>query len=310
MKISTQFLFDRASRQMSEVQSRVVQSQAQVASGKQVLKPSDQPDQAAMVQRYKAMIARQENYKANMDLVNARLETESSTLESVVSLMNRAKELVVQASNDTATTSDRQAIATEMQGLRDQILSLANMQDSNGNHLFGGSRVGVPPFAVPGSDPNASPAYQGDRTRMEVLIGDQRNLPVNRAGSDVFVRVLRPDGQGGEQGVGFFKAFDDMIAGIRGSSQSAMQRGNKELDAMYEGVLAAQADVGSDMAILEQQGSTTDDTLTVLKINLSAVEDLDYAKAISNMNKQMLSLEAAQSSFAKITQLNLFNYLR
>jgi len=310
MKISTQFLFDRASQQMSEVQSRVVQSQAQVAGGKQVLKPSDQPDQASMVQRYKALIARQENYKTNMDLVNARLQVESTALESVVNLMNRAKELVVQASNDTAVASDRRAIATELQGLRDQILSVANMQDSNGNHLFGGSRVGVAPFAVPASDPNASPAYQGDRTRMQVLIGDQRNLPVNRAGSDVFVRVLRSDGQGAEQGVGFFKAFDDLIAGIRGSSQSAMQRGHKELDAMYEGVLAAQADVGSDMAILEQQGSTTDDTLTVLKINLSAVEDLDYAKAISNMNKQMLSLEAAQSSFAKITQLNLFNYLR
>jgi flagellar hook-associated protein 3 FlgL len=40
------------------------------------------------------------------------------------------------------------------------------------------------------------------------------------------------------------------------------------------------------------------------------VEDLDYAKAITEMNKQVLSLEAAQSSFAKISQLTLFDYLR
>ena len=310
MKISTQFLFDRASQQMSQVQTRVVQSQAQVASGKQVLKPSDQPDQASLIQRYKSLIARHENYLDNMNLVNARLQSEATTLDSVVNLMHRAKELVVQASNDTATTDDRQAIATELQGLRDQILSLANTQDSNGNHLFGGSRVSSPPFASPDSDPGASPTYQGDRTRMEVLIGDQRNLPINRAGSDVFVRVLRTDAQGTQQGVSFFKAFDDLVAGVKTSSQSAMQRGNGELDAMFEGILQAQADVGTDTAILEQQGNTTEDTLPVLKSNLSSVEDLDYASAISDMKKQMLSLEAAQSSFAKITQLSLFNYLR
>jgi flagellar hook-associated protein 3 FlgL len=42
---------------------------------------------------------------------------------------------------------------------------------------------------------------------------------------------------------------------------------------------------------------------------LSDIEDLDYAKAITEINTQMLSLEAAQSSFAKISQLNLFNYI-
>ena len=42
----------------------------------------------------------------------------------------------------------------------------------------------------------------------------------------------------------------------------------------------------------------------------SNVEDLDYAAAITKMNQQMLSLEAAQSSFAKMSQLNLFNYLK
>jgi flagellin-like hook-associated protein FlgL len=40
------------------------------------------------------------------------------------------------------------------------------------------------------------------------------------------------------------------------------------------------------------------------------VQDLDYAKAIADMNKQMLSLEAAQSSFSKISQMSLFQYLR
>ena len=310
MKISTSYLFERAAQQMSDVQARVVQSQAQVASGKQVMRPSDAPEQAAVIQRYKSLLARHENYVSNMGLVKVRLQGEESALNSLVDAMNRAKELIVQASNDSVTTADRQSIATELQGLRDQMLSLANSQDTNGNYIFAGSRVGQPAFAPPADDPTGSPVYQGDRTRMLVAIGDQRNLPINRAGSDVFTRVVRDDGQGNSVGVGFFQAFDDMIQGVKTSSQPAMQRGNKELGNLLDGVLLAQANVGSDMANMDQQNTTLEDTMTTLKATLATTEDLDYSKAITLMNKQMLSLEAAQSSFAKISQLNLFNYLR
>ena len=310
MTISTSYWFDRAAQQMSNVQSRVVKSQAEVASGKQVQRPSDAPEQAALIQRYKSLLARHENYISNMGLVKARLDVESGAIDSVVNLMFRAKELVVQASNDSVSASDRQSIATELQGLRDQILSLANSQDNNGNYLFAGSRVGQPAFAAPTDDPTASPVYQGDRTRMGVMIGDQRSLPINRAGADVFNRVVRTDGQGNSQGVEFFKSLDDMIQGVKSSSQSAMQRGNKELDGLLDGLLQAQADVGTDMGILEQQTFTLEDTLATFKASLASAEDLDYSKAITLMNKQMLSLEAAQSSFAKISQLSLFNYLR
>lgn len=310
MTISTSYLFDRAAQQMSNVQSRVVKSQAEVASGKQVQRPSDAPEQAALIQRYKSLLARHENYISNMGLVKARLDVESGAIDSVVNLMFRAKELVVQASNDSVSASDRQSIATELQGLRDQILSLANSQDNNGNYLFAGSRVGQPAFAVPADDPTASPVYQGDRTRMGVMIGDQRSLPINRAGADVFNRVVRTDGQGNSQGVEFFQSLDNMIQGVKSSSQSAMQRGNKELDGLLDGLLQAQANVGTDMSILEQQTFTLEDTLATFKASLASAEDLDYSKAITLMNKQMLSLEAAQSSFAKISQLSLFNYLR
>jgi flagellar hook-associated protein 3 FlgL len=310
MKISTQFLFDRASQQMSDVQSRLVKTQSQVASGKQVLKPSDAPDQAALIQRYKSVIARQENHQQNGNLVQTRLQAESTALEGVVNLMYRFKELTVQASNDTLTPTDRQTIAIEMQGLRDQILSLANSQDTNGGYLFSGARVGKPAFAAPADDPLASPVYQGDQSRMEVLVGDQRSISLNRPGSSVFTRVVRSDTQGQAQGVGFFQALDDLVTGVRNSDRPHIQRGHGELDSLMEGLNLAQADVGTDQAVLEQQTASVEDLLITLQSNLSAAEDLDYAKAITEMNKQVLSLEAAQSSFAKVSQLSLFQYLR
>lgn len=310
MKISNSFLFDRAADQMSDLQGRLVKSQSQVASGKQVVRPSDEPNQVATIQRFKSLQARQENYLTNIGLVQGRLDGEVGALTSVIDLMYRVKELTVQGSNDTVSPGDRRAIAAELSGLREQILSLANTQDINGNFLFAGSRVQLKPFGPTADDPLGPPVYHGDQTRMEVMIGDQRSLPINRAGSEVFVRVVRTDNSGNARGVGFFEAFDDLITAMDASVQKDIQRGHGELDSMLEGLLLAQADIGTDQAILEHQGLMIQDTLTTVKSSLSKVEDLDYAKAITEMNKQVLSLEAAQSSFAKISQLTLFDYLR
>lgn len=310
MKISNAFLFDRAGSQMSSLQAKLVKSQGQMASGKQVMQPSDDPNRVATIDRLNTLLSRQESYMANMNLVKARFDIEEGAVSSAINLMYRVKELTVQASNDTLGPVDRKAIGTELRGLRNQLLSLANTQDTNGNYLFSGSRVTQPPFDHPAGNNQQSPVYQGDQTRMEVSIGDQRTLPINRSGSEVFVRVVRADGNGQSQGVGFFQAFDDLIKGVETSRVADIQRGNGEIDHMLEGLNLAQADIGTDQAILEHQQSSTEDRLITLQTNLSDVRDLDYAKAIAEMNKQMMSLEAAQSSFAKISQLNLFQFLR
>ncbi len=79
---------------------------------------------------------------------------------------------------------------------------------------------------------------------------------------------------------------------------------------LLNGMTLAHADVGTDLNVVDQQSSVIDDTILNIKTNLSTVEDLDYASAITKMNQQMLSLEAAQSSFSKISQLTLFNFLK
>lgn len=307
MKISNQLLFDRGAEQMSSVQTRLAKSQAQLAQGKQIINPSDAPDKAATIQRLNSVLSRQASYQTSLNNVKSRLDGEETALNSATDLIIRVKEISVQAANDTLGPQNRQALATEMQALRDQLLSLANTQDSNGNYLFSGSKVSQPAFAV---DASGFPTYQGDQTRMQVSIGDQRSIAVNRTGTDAFVAVARTDAQGITQGVGFFQSVDELIAGIKGSNQKAMQQGIGEMDKLLQGLSMAQSAVGSDQATLEQQSSVIDATTLNLKTTLSSVQDLDYASAVTTMNQQMLSLEAAQSSFARISQLNLFNFIK
>ena len=306
MKISTSLYFDRSTQMLSNVQSNLTKTQEQLSTGKQIVSPSDAPDKAALVTRLESTLARQQSYQENLKAVNIRLTAEETALKNTSDVMYRIKELATQAANDTLSAQDRKGIALEIGTLKDQILSLANSQDSNGNYLFSGSRVGEPAFS---KDSNDRVLYQGDQARMKVDVGDSRRMNLNMPGSDVFTRVVRDDGKGGRVGVDFFQALDDLATAVQSSDHTGIQRGISEVDILQNGISEGLGQVGADLTVVDMQTSVLDQVMLQLKTTRSDVQDLDYTEAITRMNKDQLALEAAQNSFAKISQLSLFKYL-
>jgi flagellar hook-associated protein 3 FlgL len=216
------------------------------------------------------------------------------------------KELATQAANDTYSDADRETIALEMTELRNQMLSLANSQDSNGNYLFAGSRVSQMPF---GPDAKGVIVYKGDQTRMVVGVGDNRRMNQNIPGSDAFGNVVRDNGKGGKVGIGFFQALGDLIDAVKGTQRVAIQRGISEIDKLQQSLSDATAQVGTDLNVVDSQNNVLDEINLRLKTTMSDIQDLDYTEAFTRMNRDQLALEAAQSSFAKISKLTLFNYI-
>jgi len=306
MKISTTLYFDRSTQQLGNVQSNLAKTQEQLSTGLQIVKPSDAPDKAALVTRLESELARNEGYQQTLKSVNVRLTAEETALKNTSDVMFRMKELAVQAGNDTLSAQDRQSIAVELNSLREQILSLANSQDSNGNYLFSGSRATEPAF---GKDASGRVIYQGDHARMKVNVGDNRRMNLNMAGSDAFVRVVREDGKGGKVGVDFFQALDDLTNAVKSADFTTIQRGISEIDTLQNGVSEGLGQIGADLSVVDLQNNVLDQVVLRLKTTRSDVEDLDYTSAITKMNKDQLALEAAQSSFSKISQLSLFKYL-
>ena len=306
MKVSTSMFFDKASNQLGSIQGNLAKTQEQLSTGKQINKPSDAPDKASLITRLQSEMTRQASYQGNLNAVNIRLQAQETALTNTSDVMYRFKELAVQAANDTLSNADRNTISMEMIQLRDQILSMANSQDSNGNYLFAGSRVSQAPF---GEDAKGRVVYQGDQSRMIVPVGDNRRMSLNIPGSDAFVRLVRDDGKGNPVGVGFFQALADMVDSVKNTDRPNIQRGIKEIDAMQQSISYATARVGTDMNVVDSQGAVLDEITLRLKTTLSDVLDLDYTEAITKMNKDQLALEAAQSSFAKISKLTLFSYI-
>jgi flagellar hook-associated protein 3 FlgL len=239
--------------------------------------------------------------------VNVRLTAQETALTNTSDVLGRIKELATQAANDTLSTADRQSVALELGSLREQIMSLGNTQDSNGNYLFSGSKAGVAPYS---KDAQGVVTYQGDQARMQVNVGDSRRMNLNMPGSDAFVRLVRDDGKGGKTGVDFFQALDDLVTAVKSSDHTNIQRGLSEVDGMQQGVSDGLAKVGTDLSVVDMQNSVLDQVVLRLKSTRSDVEDLDYTEAVTRMNKDQLALQAAQSSFSKISQLSLFNYIK
>lgn len=307
MKISTSFLFDRATERMSNIQNRLATTQAQMAESKQILSPSDAPDQAAAIQRLKGEVQRQDSHTRTLEVAIRRYTAEETALTASNDIITRMKELSLQAANDTLAPDDRKGIAVELKALRNQLLSLGNTRDDSGNYLFSGTRVKTPAFA---EDANGQVVYQGDQTETRIPAGVERTVQFTRAGTDVFSRVVRENPNKTTTSVGFFDALDQMIQGVESSQSDKINQGILDLNQMHNNLVLSQVQNGSDQSVVQSQLDVLDETTLRFKSTLSEIEDLDYAAAVTRMNKEMMALEAAMGSFSKISGLSLFDYIR
>jgi flagellar hook-associated protein 3 FlgL len=307
MQISTNLMFDRAIAQMGITQDRISKTQTQLSTTKQINKPSDAPDQAATITRLKSAIDRQHSYVATINSVKDKLSQQETAANNATDVLTRLKELTIQAANDTYSGVDRKSIDLEVRQLRDQLLSLANTQDVNGNFIFSGSRVGKQAFAT---DDNGKLVYQGDQTVSATGVGDQSAVDINRSGTNPFDKIVRLDDNNKKMAVGFFQVIDDLSAALQANDTGSIKRAVGEVGTMQQGLSDSLASIGAATNKIDNQASLAEENVLRMKSTLSQVEDTDYTEAITKMNKDMLALQAAQSSFAKISQLNLFDYIK
>ncbi len=227
MKISTGQIFDRAVTQMSTQQSKVAEMQAQLASGKQILQTSDDPDKAGLIQRLNTAYNRQETYESSLDSIEDRLGAEESALTATDNILQRIRELAVRASSDTLSAPDREILSIEVSTLKEGLLALANTTDVQGNYVFAGSAVRTVPFAA---DESGNMLYQGDDNYVAVDVSEQRRLNMNRPGNEVFASLVRQESDGSAQRVGFFAVIEDFSTALKNNDTGNIQRSLAEVD--------------------------------------------------------------------------------
>lgn len=141
--------YDSAVRNISLRQSALSNLQENLTSGKQVVRASDDPTSAANAERALTRISRIATDQRALESQRNAIVSAESTLGDVTDALQRFRELVVNAGNGVHSSAERRSIAVELQGLRDQIFSLANRKDTNGLPLFSALGSALAPFVGP-----------------------------------------------------------------------------------------------------------------------------------------------------------------
>lgn len=400
MRISTSQIHHQALIAILDQQSSTSKTQLQIATGRRILTPADDPVGAARVLALSQSVSVTEQFQANIDAAESKLQLEESALGSVTNILQRVRELALQGNNDTNTANDRDSIAVEVREMLDELFRLANSQDEAGEYLFSGFKTQTQSFVVSGT----SFAYNGDQGQRLLAVGPNRQIASGDSGFDVFVNIANGNGtfvtaaNGANTGTGIidtgsvvtsfvpenytisiseptpgdlryavtgsvsgpiatnvvyaegqaisFGGIEVAITGTPAAGDSftvqpsttqslfdtvqaiaallefggglpaadalfhtSLGRGIEELDQGLEKILAVRARAGARLNALDDQKEINADYKLQLEETLSEVQDLDYAEAIGRFEMQLIALQAAQQSFAKIQGLSLFNFL-
>jgi flagellar hook-associated protein 3 FlgL len=166
--------------------------QNQVASGRRVNTPADDPIGAVHILELERAQSESEQFGKNSTLIQNRLNLEEQALADTGTVFTRVRELTLQASNiGTLSDSDRRSIATELASRLSQLQDIANRQDGNGEYLFAGYSTLTQPFAGGGS---AAVSYVGDQGSRLVQVSSTQRVADSHSGFDIFMDV--PEGNG------------------------------------------------------------------------------------------------------------------
>ena len=198
IRVSTSMIFNAGVNAINTQTATLLHLQQQVASGRRILTPADDPVGAARaleVTQAKDVTAQ---YSINHDNAKSALGLEEAQLTSVNSIMARLKELTVQAGNGALSASDRRDIAFELRARFDELLGIANATDGAGQFIFSGYMGSTKPFGASVDAMIANPAqevaYVGDDGQRRLQVSPTRFLEISDSGNDVFNRIKTGNG--------------------------------------------------------------------------------------------------------------------
>jgi flagellar hook-associated protein 3 FlgL len=187
MRVSTYMLFASGERNIVERQREVLATQTQLASGKRINAPADDPLGAADATSIRTYLAQFEQLKENQGHARYLLSLGEGALAQFVGAVQDVQEKLVAAGNGAYADDDRRMIAQELEGVLARMVGLANSSDGAGGYLFAGARENAAPFAQTGN----AVAFRGDEILQRLEVSRDRFQQVKFSGDALFMK-MRP----------------------------------------------------------------------------------------------------------------------
>ncbi|NIY48686.1 flagellar hook-associated protein FlgL [Cedecea colo] len=307
MRLSTQYMYQNNIDSLSKAMSSGNDIYMRLSAGQILLKPSDDPAGASQAVIYQNALSNINQFDTARLYAQDALGQEDTALNSVANLLTKnLAEKIVAGGNGTYSDADRQALAKEIQGIRDNMLDLANGKNQNGRYIFSGYKTGEAPFQADGT-------YVGGDTAMTQKVAESAEIAVGHTGKNVFMSGTADD---------IFTALDKAIAALkrpvegdadREALQSTLDSVNASLSRGIDNLGKIQAEVGTSLQQIESLGFSAQTQKIALQSRLQQTVGSDPDSMITLVSQSKMSEFALNSSmmvFQSMQQMSIFNMLR
>ena len=294
MRITNGMLITNMMRNYNKNMKDLAKLQEHLASGKKILRPSDDPVAISRSLKLKADLAYNKQYVSNTDNALSWLESTELALKDLGDVLQRVREMAVKAGSGSLSLEDRAAIAVEIQQLQNHVVQLGNATYAD-RYIFAGYKTDQPAFAEQGNQL----VYQGDNGKIAYETG---------VGSRIDVNVI-----GGDGGVEIDKIYDV----LERFKNDLMDPANPELDG-YIGeidqriiqVLSLRSEAGAKVNRFELIRARLKDEEINFTNLLSQNEDADIAEIIVWFKEAENVYRASLATGARIIMPTLIDFLR
>jgi flagellar hook-associated protein 3 FlgL len=267
------FRIDAAIRHQGALAARIARGQADITSGKRLQAASDDPAAAVRIAQLRRNQTNDAAWRSNVDSGIAVAARADSSLGGVATLLDRARELATNGASETLSDKDRATIALELRSIADEVDSLTQGTDATGQPIFPSTPLRLPvgeSLTLTATTSRSDAFDVGARDIATMLRDAATSITTNTAGRTAALSDITAAG--------------DHIATVRGE----------------QGARAARFDALRDRLV---------DAATTTGEERSSIEDTDLAATIARVQTDQLSLDAAQSLFARINRRTLFDLL-
>lgn len=306
MRITNNMLSSQLVLNLNRNAQQMNNTQTQLATGRKINKPSDDPVGITYSLRYRGELSSNEQYQKNVDSAVSWLDFNDTVMDQAGSVVQRLRELTVQAATGTNPQSALDSINEEVKQLKAQLVDISN-STLNGKYVFNGETYDVKPYDFPtnndGSfDTTNAASVVTDSGKINFIVGESIQLPINVTGNEVFGDSTEIDN--------LFVIFNTISQALASGDQKELSNQLTNIDTRTNKMLAIRAEIGAKTNRVElMQGRLSD-----LEVNLTdlqaKVEDADYAELSIKSKIQENIYNASLSTGAKIISQSLVDFLR
>ena len=304
--VSTSAFYQSAIFNMNKLRDSTDTLQQQISTGNKIVHSYDDPLAAAQMRALQAADTLSTATTATTNAAKTQLTQSDNTLSEFSTVVSQLQTLATQAANGTMSATDRQAVGTQVAAYYQNLVSLANTKDANGNPLFGGQGTGTAYTA----DASGNLTYTGTSSASTLSLGPGLSVTTGVTGPD-FLNFTGSDGTS-KNLLSVVKTLADTLQNTSTSTSAgiaAAQSAMKDLTSGQDAISTSQTIVGARLAWISTTGTMQSQLGTQRSTNEASVGGTDMTAAAATLSQQMTVLQAAQASFIKVSSLSLFSLI-